>query len=98
MSGFDLEGTKTHQQFLITEIFRVMDTDQKKWKRLNEEYDAIVAKLLEVLGDDAHCCEVDPGLWDTFSDLYKDDVGSRPRGHFTRAQVLDYLTKTGRLV
>ena len=52
------------------------------------EYELLVEQLEQLLGPDAHCCQVDCDLWSSFSDWYKSESGFRPRGmHFTRADV-----------
>jgi hypothetical protein len=58
---------------------------------LNAQYEATVAALREMLGPDAHCGEVDSGLYCLYSDLYKDRCNFRPRGHITYQQVRDYV-------
>ena len=50
-------------------------------------YEATVSELAQLLGPEAHCAIVDCDKWSLFSDMYKDDSGSRPHGHFTVAQV-----------
>ena len=60
------------------------------WKRYKES----VFKLEELLGEQAHCAQVDTMLWSDFSDIYKDIVTCRPSElHFTRAQVLEWLKR-----
>lgn len=56
-------------------------------------YDATVRELAELLGAQAHCNAVDCDLWSLFSDAYKDEAGFRPRSHFTRQEVLDWLER-----
>ena len=54
-------------------------------------YQCTVQALLALMGEDAHCCEVDEDLWNVFSEVFKGDVGVRPRFHQTRADVKRYL-------
>lgn len=55
-------------------------------------YDASVVELQALLGENAHCNEVDTDLWSSFSDCYKSEHNFRPRGqHWTRAQVLKWF-------
>lgn len=79
----------------IQEIRGDMDTirtalfveDQAVRARANQEYDELVREAIETLGEDAHCADVDPVLWNEFSDAYKDRRNFRPRGHFSRADI-----------
>ncbi len=55
-------------------------------------YEASVVELQALLGENAHCNEVDCDLWSSFSDCYKSEYNFRPRGqHWTRAQVLKWF-------
>jgi hypothetical protein len=56
-------------------------------------YEETVTKLSALLGPDAHCAQVDNDLFSAFSDLWKDDYGSRPRHHVTVADVKEWLAK-----
>jgi hypothetical protein len=61
-----------------------------------EYYKETVFKLLDHLGEQAHCAYVDTMLWSSFSDIYKDIVTCRPSGlEFTRGEVLEWLTRQG---
>lgn len=98
MSRDEIEFLQMKQGELVPQIYTALGKGQTDLDRLNGEYDATVQKLIEILGEDAHCSQVDCELWNQFSDLYKDDNGCRPRGEYTRDQVLDYLIRTGRYV
>lgn len=65
--------------------------DSAEYREALAAYDATVAELSAMLGDEADCGQVDCDLAALFSDLYKDNTGCRPRGHFTREQVTTYL-------
>lgn len=54
-------------------------------------YDRMVEELEELLGPDAHANQVDPDLFSLFSDLWKDEYGSRPRHHITRIQARRWI-------
>lgn len=54
-------------------------------------YQGTVQALLALMGEDAHCCEIDEDLWSLFSDAFKDEVGVRPRFHQTHAEVKRYF-------
>lgn len=61
-----------------------------------ENYKETVFKLLDLLGEQAHCAYVDTMLWSDFSDMYKEIVTCRPTGlEFTRGQVLAWLKREG---
>lgn len=54
----------------------------------SQAYNQLVEELEQLLGAEAHCCQVDCDLWSLFSDWHKSESGFRPRGmHFTRADV-----------
>jgi hypothetical protein len=60
----------------------------------NASYEATVTALVELLGDEAPCHQVDADLWTLFSDVYKDDVGCRPgAGYWTRSRAQDWLDR-----
>lgn len=59
-----------------------------------EAYEATIVELEALLGPEAHCKDVDFDLWLEFSDLYKSELGVRPRFHKTRAQVQQWLDFT----
>lgn len=48
-------------------------------------YNTLRDELIQLLGVDADVAIIDPWLFDSYSDCYKDDVGFRPRGHSYRA-------------
>ena len=56
-------------------------------------YEETVSALVALLGEDAHCSEVDTDLFSAYSDFYKSDAGFRPRHHATRADVKNYFNK-----
>jgi len=56
-----------------------------------QAYDESVTKLIEMLGSDVHCCNVDTSQWEFFSNAFKDDVGCRPHGFWTHSQVQTWL-------
>lgn len=60
---------------------------------VRDAYDETVAKLLALLGSDAHCAYVDSDKWNMFSDYYKDRVNCRPHGHYTLAQVDEWIER-----
>lgn len=51
------------------------------------QYATLVGIAKSVLGPEAHCNDVDPDLWQAFSDCYKSDNGFRPRFWNTAAEV-----------
>lgn len=63
------------------------------YQQARAAYDASVSELTALLGEDAHCNNVDCDLFSLYSDLYKDDAGFRPRHHITRAQVQAWLDR-----
>lgn len=76
-----LERTLSDQAYLIEQIrLAVIDGDQVALDRnLNPLYDETVADLIVHLGEDTIVRRIDPLLSSTFSDMYKEDVGFRPR-------------------
>lgn len=56
-----------------------------------ETYATLVGIAKSVLGPEAHCSDVDPDAWETYSDCYKDEAGFRPRGWTTAAEVEAFL-------
>lgn len=73
----------------LHEIYReMMDLGDDFFQAAKEEqtrrrtrYHSLVEELIAILGTDADVGIVDPWLFDSYSDCYKDDVGFRPRGH-----------------
>lgn len=59
---------------------------------LNRQYDETVVELLQHLGEDAPASLIDMGQYETFSNLYKSDTNTRPRG-FTYAQMAQWMDK-----
>jgi hypothetical protein len=57
----------------------------------NKIYNDTINQLVELLGGNAPCSQVDTDLWETFSDCYKEDAGIRPSPGYTRADVLAYF-------
>jgi hypothetical protein len=51
------------------------------------EYDEAVNEAVAA-NPDKHCNEVDPWLWQEFSDWHKDEYGFRPTGVYTRDDVV----------
>lgn len=62
------------------------------YKAAFARYEATVKALQDILGEDAHCAQVDSDLWSTYSDIFKDRNGFRPRMHNTVAQVKEWLS------
>lgn len=56
-------------------------------------YATLVGIAKSVLGPEAHCNDVDPDLWQAFSDCYKSDNGFRPRSWMTAAEVEAYFAR-----
>lgn len=56
-------------------------------------YDKSVEVLVEMLGPDAQCGQVDAELIQSYSDAYKDTYNFRPRGYITRQEVLEWFEK-----
>ena len=56
-------------------------------------YEETVAALVALLGEDAHCSQVDTDMFSAYSDFYKSDAGFRPRHHVTRADVKNYFDR-----
>ncbi len=60
------------------DFFRASEEEQD---RRRTRYHSLVDELIQILGTDANVGIVDPWLFDSYSDCYKDDAGFRPRGH-----------------
>lgn len=56
-------------------------------------YATLVGIAKSVLGPEAHCNDVDPDLWQAFSDCYKADNGFRPRSWMTAAECEAYFAR-----
>lgn len=56
-------------------------------------YQEEVQKLKNLIGSSEQCCLVNPWLWQSFSDEYKERHGVRPRGEYTEEEVIQLLTK-----
>lgn len=52
-----------------------------------------IQEALEALWPDLHAGVTDPWQYDTYSDLYKDDYGFRPRGHVTGPEVRQWIKR-----
>jgi hypothetical protein len=61
---------------------------------LRGEYLQVRNVLLAFYGRDADCALIDPWACESFSDLYKDETGIRPRGVFSYATVHALIAKT----
>jgi len=58
-----------------------------------EAYDESVKVLVEMLGPDAQCGQVDTELIQSYSDAYKGTYNFRPRGYITRPEVLEWFER-----
>lgn len=63
--------------------------------RLNAEYDNTVVDLLAELGDRSPASVIDCAEYETFSNLFKDENGIRPRGYTYRSMIdwMEYRRK-----
>ena len=86
----DVAALNARQDEILTELYRI-DVDDVERAKLNEEYDAIVALLVETFGVHASCTRIDPELWSLYSDLFKDRNGFRPRGGVTYSAVKAWM-------
>lgn len=73
------------------------ETQHEKNKHTNS-YNETVKTLIQLLGENAHCNEVDCDLWGYFSDYYKDVNGFRPRHYMTRKDVETWITEDHEIV
>jgi hypothetical protein len=89
--AFIVETKREFMGALLSSIYRTDDESQRA--ALNAEYDRQREFLKELPGPDAHCNEVDPGLFDILSDCWKDDNGCRPRHHVTWQFVTDWFKR-----
>jgi hypothetical protein len=58
-----------------------------------DTYEASVTELVALLGPNAECHQVDCDLWECFHNIYKDDVGCRPRAGWSLQGVKAYLER-----
>lgn len=61
------------------------------------EYRAL-ADAAEAANPGAHCANIDPALWNFFSDFYKDYYGFRPRGEYSAGEVREAADKLSELI
>lgn len=57
---------------------------------LNRQYDETVVELLQHLGDEAPASRIDMAQYETFSNLYKDETGTRPKD-FSYRQMIEWM-------
>ena len=87
-----VKGLQNTQAAVRTAAYDAMGRgDAEALAIANEMYDRTVEQLLEALGSDAHCAEVDCDLYGFYSDAYKDRNGFRPTGHVTRKDVQSWM-------
>ena len=67
--------------------FPGFDAPPEALEAWRERYATLVGIAKSVLGPEAHCNDVDPDLWQAYSDCRKDLDGCRPRGWETSAEV-----------
>jgi hypothetical protein len=86
----DVRAQYSRMDEILSELYK-LDVDDAERAKLNEEYDAIVALLVETLGENTHCNKIDFEMWSLFSDLYKDRTGCRPGVNWTYARTKAWL-------
>lgn len=64
---------KEKLEIKLTEMY-----ESKMEPELVEEYDLIVKEMLDELGPEADCQDIDPHLYSLYSDMYADNHGVKP--------------------
>lgn len=77
------------QQSIALSMSYSLEGDDLVWAQ--GIYAETVKKLTELLGEDAHCSQVDSEMFNSFSDIFKDETNSRPRFHVTRQDAEAWL-------
>jgi hypothetical protein len=97
MTNTTVETLKKMQGDLRTSIYRAMASENEALLgMLNCQYDGTVELLQKELGEDAPCWDVDCDLWNSYSDIFKDDYGFRPRQPVSRSYVKDWFERRER--
>lgn len=86
----DVAALNARQDEIITALYSITLSEVERFD-LNQEYDGIVALLVETFGVHASCTRIDPELWSLYSDLFKDRNGFRPRGGVTYSAVKAWM-------
>jgi len=83
------EDIKAKQWSLLCAIYSEKNTESLA---ANKSYQENLAQAKE-LGLDAvmHCSELDPDMFEVFSNVWKGEYGIRPRQHITLPEVKQYL-------
>ena len=86
----DVAALYNRQSELLSQLY-VFPHGSDERDVINTEYDAIVERLVEALGEHTHCGKIDPDMFSLFSDSFKDRIGFRPRGMSSYAYVKGWL-------
>lgn len=84
-------------QFIITTqlyiIYRTPSCDEA-FKEAVKKYDATLAKIVAFYGgEDKTPASEDPDLYEVYHNVYKSEVGCRPRRPTTLAEMKNYLNR-----
>jgi hypothetical protein len=84
-------------QVVVRDKLYAAESQQEK-EMWTDEYNQSVKTLIQLLGNNVHCNNVDCDLWGYFSDYYKDVNGVRPHHYMTREDVESWIVQDHELL